>query len=170
MSAWIEFLRYIEYRWRVGLYFFSGSIEFARMSWLVMFGSSRYVVNRRGPRGSPEPERNLKNSGELRRPDDGDVDRLCTWRIPTKFTRNLEHIVSHKTDTTERRWSHYPCVCFLPLFRLYRVFRNSWKVEVANVSLIQGLFGLLYSILYCLSFKSKFCENKIHWISLTISQ
>lgn len=43
------------------------------------------------------------------------------------YPYNLEHIVSHKTDTTERGWSRYPCVCgFLPLFRLYRMSRN-WR-------------------------------------------
>lgn len=99
----------------------------ARMSWLVMFSSSRYVVNPRGLTDRRESLEPCERESEETHSDDLATATLivCAHDVFRRETYpyNLEHIVSHKTDTTERGWwSRYPCVCgFLSLSRLYRV-------------------------------------------------
>lgn len=112
----------------VGLYiyiFFPGSIEFARMSWLVMFGSSRYVVNRRGLRGSSEFPEPGKEPEETHSDDLATATSIvCAHDV---FRRNLLVISStlYRTNGYNRTGMESLSLrVLLPLFRLYRVSSN----------------------------------------------
>lgn len=83
-----------------------------------MFGSSRYVVNLRGltDRRSLWRLRENPKKHMFRRSSDGDVDRLCTWRIPTRLTR----IISSTLYRTKRIQRNEDEVVILACVAFYR--------------------------------------------------